>query len=232
MKFILIWGLAMFSTSVLGDGFNQASIRVGADEIIINYPMGFVDACEKSEDYSMMFSSGLPPEVSLAGCYIGKEEFELYPELKPEMEIIHLSIQNIKHFENLATTPAEFAKFSLSIEEQQSSLYQQLPSSVKDIIEKASDTLTEVSNEKVVAEIKGIVPLGILSKSDRNIAFSIIRNLEAKDHEGSTSVTDVVVFNTVLKDEKVLLLYVSTPYENSDDIKKAQELAIYWGENI
>lgn len=205
---------------------------VGNRPLTINNPPGYVSACDKSEELRGLFASSLPPTHSMVACFLEKKEFELYPEVDPNIDNPYLHIQALKALNGRDLTQPEFDAFRATIVAQQDSMFANLSPKLKDILDNASAEASEVLASDVSVDIEGIIPLGVFSDTENNIGFGLIRNSKISTVEGDITVSEAIASNMVLIDGRLLILHGAKARLGESDYEQVKNLILQWGENI
>jgi len=233
-KFLLV--IALFLSFSVSSADVKPLIHIGGKNIAINIPDGYVSACELSKEIKSMFESSMPPIHSLKGCYLERNEFELYPDVDSSVDNPVYQIYSLKAIEGYTATISKFKKFRHSITKQQNKSFDDLPDKLKDIVsstnKKMSKNASEILGESISLTSFNQVPLGVYSNTDNNIAFAVIRNTQMDTGSGPVIISDVVAINAILKDGKVIMTSVQKTYDGDDDIALVKELSIKWGSEL
>ena len=224
--------------SILASSYSNASttINVGGLPIQINGPIGYINACEKSEEFRKIFESSTPPMNTLRACFIENEEFRKFPDVDLEVDNPAFQVFTIKSIEQRNATETEFASFRQAIVKQQDSMFSNMPKKLKSIVDSTMKTSTQAAAEIVGEGLSitdwSVVPLGVFSNTSSHVAFAAIRNTKVNTESGAITVSEVIATSAILKNGKVLMLNVQKQYKSSADIAMAKELIVKWSTEI
>ncbi|WMS88998.1 hypothetical protein [Pleionea litopenaei] len=204
----------------------RLEVFVGGKGLTIVQPDGYINACEKSEDFKQMFSSSLPPTHTLIACFIENKEFALFPDVDHTADNPYLQVQTLKSLINRNITKNEFEQFRASVVSQQDQMFEGMPEAARKIIKNASKTASKLLSSAVELELEGIIPLGVFSNTEDNIAFALIRKMQVQTEDDVVLITEVTASNIVLRDEKILIFNATKTYTNNSDLETIQKLLV------
>ena len=202
----------------------EVPIEVGEKTIHLYYPANFTDACNNSRKMKQFVSSYVPDSYKLFTCFL---ETDMHSVGK-EAAILQARTQKGILNENFSVN--DFRKIRQTIVENQESMLKNiLPKAKASFGKAATESLKQIGSKDALS-IDGIVPLGVFSNTNRNIAFAVLRNLstQSTDHRKSTQ-SEIDAVNVVLMANKVIELQVSKNVNTPDDIETAKDLALSWG---
>ena len=111
-------------------------------------------------------------------------------------------------------------------------MFQNLSPQIKSTLKNASSSLSDIVSEAVNLNLIGVIPLGVFSNTENNIAFALIRKLQLETKNGNTVMSEIVASNIVLKNGKVIILHAAKDSKSNSDLETLQNLLLHWGQKL
>lgn len=194
----------------------------------LEIPNNYIEACKLSKEFRKMMSSSMPPATELLSCYVEKEEFLLFPDVDPEKNNYLVQFTALKNTSGEAVSAQKFAVIKQQFKQLQETLLQRYKNLIDEILSRASEAVSEITKEKIVGEIEGVKPLGVLSESDSHLSLLMSRTYKMQTPEGEIAVKDITVTNTMLLDGHIVQMLITKFYQDEGDVKDVKNAGKTW----
>ena len=208
---------------------NPTKIFVGAREISVPLPEGFVRCDGISKDFDQMVAGFLPPTNRLVAYFATAEDAAA---LRAETGSGHersFNIQVIREVENREIGQATFASVRGEIKKGLDASKANADAEVRKVIDQGKAKVKDKRGVDVDLDVTSTTFVGYFDDSDTSLGFSMLLKSREKNEAGEDVTSRTVVAAALVPvNGRLLGLYGNFPYKTEGDREQAEAAVSKW----